>query len=386
MQKTWRPAVVVILSLIGAVLSAYLTAIHLRYLSTGQPSACNFNETLNCDVINTSPWSEVRGIPLSHLATLFYLATGLLSVVALRRDEWLRRLRPWLLLGALGAVGLSLVLAGVSAQLRALCVFCASLYAVNLALLVAMLAGGGAVADLGSLPGQLGGDLRALLRPPALALTLVALCGAGVSIYAVAGAVTAAHEQATARKKDVRIDLYDPTAPAIGPAGAAVTLVEISDFECPFCQRASETIAELRRLYPEQLRVVFRNFPLDQACNPLLKRQIHENACAAARAAICAGAQGPEKFWQYAEKLFSGATEPTDLPEHAKALGLDEASFAACQKEPATAARIATDIEACSKAGVVAVPVFLINGRRLAGAQPIEAFKALIDEELRARR
>lgn len=384
MQKTWRPAVVVLLSLIGAVLSAYLTLIHLRYLSTGQPSACNFNETLNCDAINTSSWSEVAGVPLSHVATLFYLLAGLSAVVAMRREEWLRRLRGPLLAATLAAAVLSLVLAGVSAQLKALCVFCASLYVVNLALLITMVVGGGALADLRRLPADVGATLRALANPTALVLVLMALVGAGIATQAMRGAVTSAQEQATARKQEKRIDLFDPTAPALGPADAAVTLVEISDFECPFCQRASETIAELRRLYPDKVRVVFRNFPLDKACNPLLKRQIHENACAAARAAICAGTQG--KFWPYAERLFGGATEPADLPAHAKELGLDEAAFASCLTAPATTARIATDIDACSKAGVSAVPVFLINGRRLAGAQPIEAFKTLIDEELRARR
>ena len=104
---------------------------------------------------------------------------------------------------------------------------------------------------------------------------------------------------AAASGAEARINLLTPSHPALAP-DAPVTIVEISDFECPYCQKASQTLAELRTLYPGKLRLVFRNFPLDESCNKLLKRQIHENACAAARAAFCAGEQG--QFWPYAEK------------------------------------------------------------------------------------
>ncbi len=383
MQKTWRCVAVIALCLIGAVVSTYLTTIHLHHLATGEPSLCNFNQMLNCDVAISSRFSEVQGVPIAHLGMLFYLGMGTLAVVAWRRAELRPRLHGYMFIGAFLAAAVSLLLFLASMQLRALCVFCFCLYIVNLTLLVITFAGG--LSAVRELPAHLGADARALFGSPVrLGLVLLALVGAATATYELAAVVAKAHAVALTRDSSARIDLVDATAPSMGPADAPVTLVEVSDFECPFCQRASETVAELRRLYPDRLRIVFRNFPLDQACNPLLKHQIHENACAAARAAICAGEQG--KFWPYAELLFSGATEPSDLLPHARTLGLSEGAFSACLAAPATAARVAADIAAASHAGVVGVPVFLINGRKLTGAKPLEDFRAIIDDELKARR
>jgi protein-disulfide isomerase len=314
-----------------------------------------------------------------------------LSLLAAAKQDLRARLGPYLLILSLAAFGFSLFLAGISLfVLSAFCLFCISLYIVNALLLAVVLPQSGSA--LRALPGQLGPDLRALLRPAPLLLVAGGLCGGIASSFVLRAAGQEAHRSAEQRKQSdvasagpqtpaiARIDLFDASAPSLGPSDAPVTIVEISDFECPYCQKASQTLAELRRLYPSQVRLVFRHFPLDQSCNPLLKRQIHANACAAARAAFCAGEQG--QFWAYAEKLFAGATEPEDLDAHLRALQLKEPAFRRCLADPATAARIAHDIDQCAKAGVTGVPVLLINGRKLAGAQPIEAFRALIDEEL----
>jgi protein-disulfide isomerase/uncharacterized membrane protein len=378
MQKTWRLGAVTALCLLGTVVSVYLTAIHLRHLQTGEDSACNFSQTLNCDAVLSSQWSEIARIPVSQFGTLFYLGMGALAVLGLLSAGLRSRLQGYLLIGALLACGCSLFLGGVSLTLHAACVFCMTTYAVNLALLVLLSPGGGSA--LRTVFSDLGADVRGLLRPGRLLPLLLALGIAAASTYALRGHSAQAHASATQRQLSVQQSLIDASAPTLGPAQAPITLIEISDFECPFCRRATETIAELRRLYPDKLRVVFRNFPLDEACNPLLKHPLHDNACAAARAAVCAGEQG--QFWPYAEKLFTGELEAADLLAYAKALGLQEPAFTACQNASATAARVAADIAACTQAGVKAVPVFFINGRRLAGAKPLEDFREIIDEEL----
>ncbi len=379
MQKTWRSATVAALSLIGAAVATYLTAVHLRHLRTGAKSACTYNQLFDCDVVNTSRFSELLDVPISHLGLLFYLGMGILAVLALRQPAQRSRLQGYLFLGTLLANVASLFLAGVSfLLLRAACVFCISLYAVNLVTLFVLWPGGWSA--LRALPTHGAKDAHQLLRP----WVLLAALFVAAATYQIRGAVQAAHVEAEIRQNSVRIDLQDAAAPSIGKKDASITLVEVSDFECPFCQRAAETVAELRRLYPDSLRVVFRNFPIDKACNPLVKQQVHENACAAARAALCANAQG--QFWPYAELLFGGATEPADLRQHVRTLGLDEAAFGACLDAPATAARVANDIAACTRAGITGVPVFFINGRRLAGAKPLAEFRALIDDELNSRR
>lgn len=380
-QNTWRPLALLLLSLLGAVVSVYLTVSHLRHLATGEPSVCNLNQRFNCDVVNTSPYSEVFGVPIAHLGTLFYLGLGVLSLLALRRSELRPRLHGYLLLLSLLAVAYSVFLAGVSFKLGAVCVFCLSLYLINIGLFVLLLPAGGTA--LFSLPGQLFADVHALFTPSAFVLGLLFAICAVVSTVRVHAATTQAHAMAQARQRlpaEKLARLLSPQSPSLGNASAPVTIIEISDFECPFCQRASVTIAELLRLYPGKLRLVFHHFPLDTACNPLLKHQVHENACAAARAAVCAGEQG--QFFPYAERLFQDGTEPADLRLHARALGLSEGAFSACLDSPRSLSPVIADITAASEVGVLGVPVFFINGRRLGGAQPLAAFTALIDAEL----
>lgn len=373
--------------MLGVAVSAYLTQLHLRHLSTGAPSACNFGQTLNCDVVNTSPWSELFGTPISHLGTLFYLAMTALSLMAIVRPALRDRLHGYLLLGALFSVGYSLFLGAISMQLGALCVFCASLYLINLTQLGVLLSGGfSALKRLGS---GLGGDLGDLLRSRALTLLLIAAVAAMAATHQVRKAVASAHDKRKPAQPERLTDgqraaLEIGDAPSVGPANAPITLVEISDFECPFCQRASETVAELRTQYPNELRVVFHHFPLDTECNPLLKRQVHESACAAARAAVCAEQLG--QFFPYAEQLFQNGTAAADLLTHARTLGLAEGPFTACLSSPRAKERVAADIKLLSGLGVTGVPVFFVNGRKIAGAQPVEIFRAIIDEELKSRR
>lgn len=394
-----------VLSALGLASSLYLTSIHLAHLRTGAASICNLGSQFNCDVVNTSRFSELAGVPVSHLGSLLYVALLLLSILAAQRPGFRTRSQPYLLLLIGAACAYSLFLAGISAfVLHAFCLFCISLYGINFGLLAAVTPG--SLTTLQALPSQIAADLRALLRPAPLLLLIAALCGTLGSLILARGAAQRAQQLAQERTSagpsaatpaptpnaaqaasppeaptaPPRIDLRDPIAPSLGPADAPITIVEISDFECPFCQKAAQTLAELRKLYPGKLRLVFRHFPLDESCNKLLKRQIHENACAAARAAFCAGEQG--QFWPYAEKLFAGETEPSDLDAHMRSLSLNEPSFRRCLRDEATNARIVRDIDECAKAGVVGVPVLLINGRKLAGAQPIEAFRKLIDEEL----
>lgn len=410
-MKTWRIVLLLVLSIIGAAIAAHLTSLHIRHLITGQASACDFTGALgtgwNCDVVNTSEWSEVAGVPVSHVGFLFYLLVMSLSIAAFLRPAARAGVHGVLLVLAGGALLVSLLLAFVSLSvLKAYCVFCMSLYAVNAVLFGALVPGGRAA--LAALP-ALG---QVLLRPLIGLLVLAWFASAGLSAWQLRGTARvaravadakAAREQAeraqaaatknqtqpaTPPATEPRVDLTAPELPTRGPQDAPVTIVEISDFECPFCQKASGTLEELLEdpAYRGKLRVQFRHFPLDPSCNALMKKPLHDNACAAARAAVCAASPktggSDEKFWAYAKKLFAGDVEAADLTAHAKALSLDAAAFAACQNAPDTAQVVTRDLQRAVESGVTAVPVFFINGRRLAGAQPAEKFRQLIDEAL----
>ncbi|GEJ55782.1 thioredoxin domain-containing protein [Anaeromyxobacter diazotrophicus] len=163
--------------------------------------------------------------------------------------------------------------------------------------------------------------------------------------------------------------------PSKGPASAPVTIVEFSDFECPYCSKAEDTVKQVMKAYDGKIRLVYRDFPLP----------FHPHAEKAAEAAQCAADQG--KYWEMHEKLFANQQklEAPALKGYAKDLGLDQAKFDKCLDGGDKAKVVEANKAAGSKVGVTGTPAFFINGYQLTGAQPFEEFKNLIDQELAKR-
>ena len=161
--------------------------------------------------------------------------------------------------------------------------------------------------------------------------------------------------------------------PSKGPADARITIVEFSDFQCPYCQRALATVDEVLAKYPEDVRVVYRHLPLDR---------IHPNARGAAEAAACAEEQG--QFWAYHDKLFQNnkALGKEDLLRYATDAGLDAARFQTCFDERRFKDKVEADLQAARAVGISGTPAFVVNGILLSGAQPAEEFYKVIDQEL----
>ena len=162
------------------------------------------------------------------------------------------------------------------------------------------------------------------------------------------------------------------TGPSKGPADAPVTIIEFSDFECPFCSRVLPTLDQVMARYPEQVRIVYRNFPLRN----------HPRAGPAAEAALCAEEQG--KFWAFHDKLFANARSLSDddLNGYAQTLELDMPAFEACYTERRFADQVAQDFREGQAAGVTGTPAFFVNGVSLSGARPPSDFYRAIDAEL----
>ncbi len=163
------------------------------------------------------------------------------------------------------------------------------------------------------------------------------------------------------------------TDPALGSASAPVTIVEFSDFQCPFCQRVAPTLKQVQKTYGDRVRIVWKDFPLTQ---------IHPEAFKAGEAAHCAAEQG--KFWEYHDRLFANqqALQADSLKKHAADLGLDAAKFNACVDSAKYGDRVREGVAQGSRLGVNSTPTLYINGRMLSGAQPYEIIAAIIDEEL----
>jgi protein-disulfide isomerase len=161
-------------------------------------------------------------------------------------------------------------------------------------------------------------------------------------------------------------------APTSGPKDAAVTIVEFSDFQCPFCNRVTPTLAKIKETYGDDVRIAFKHMPLS----------MHPQAPQAHAASEAAHRQG--RFWEMHDRIFQNQRDLSiaTLESHAKAIGLDMDQYAKDVADPSVKKRIDEDMAQAGELGVSGTPAFFINGRFLSGAQPFENFKRAIDAAL----
>jgi protein-disulfide isomerase len=181
------------------------------------------------------------------------------------------------------------------------------------------------------------------------------------------------------RKKYKAVVTWEPLrediearGPQRGPNDAAITIVEFSDFQCPFCGRLAPVLRDLQKAYP-QVRLLFRNMPL---------AAVHPNAQKAAEAGVCADSQG--KFWAMHDLLYAeqNSLSADALKEKAKRLNLDSPAFVDCLDAGRGSAAVKTDLDAGEHLGIASTPASFLNGRFVGGALPLFQWRALIDDEL----
>jgi protein-disulfide isomerase len=173
-----------------------------------------------------------------------------------------------------------------------------------------------------------------------------------------------------------RVDVSTDDDPSIGPANAPVTIIEFSDYQCPYCQVwYRQVYQQLLASYPNKIRFVYRDLPLP----------MHPEAMPAAEAADCAGDQGA--YWKYHDALFDQkyGLNRAAYEHYASDLGLDAKAFATCLDSQRYQNEVQADANDAARIGLTGTPSFVINGRILIGALPFSDFKAVIDEELVAK-
>jgi len=183
-------------------------------------------------------------------------------------------------------------------------------------------------------------------------------------------------QKVTINLQPYRVELNNDGAPSRGPAAAAVTLVEFSDFQCPFCGRFFPTLKQVERSYGDKLRIVYRQYPLTN---------LHPNAFKAAEASLCANDQ--DRFWEMHDAMFQdqGRLAVKDLKATAARLGLDQKKFNACLDTGRYTERVQADMAEGGKAGVTGTPALFLNGAPIdGGAVPYESVAQAIDKELAA--
>jgi protein-disulfide isomerase len=177
-----------------------------------------------------------------------------------------------------------------------------------------------------------------------------------------------------AQEDPVRYDVSVDDDPFLGPEDAPVTIIMFSDYQCVYCQKwYGQTLKPLLNDYPNQIRFVYRDFPLSS---------IHPSATSAAEAANCAGDQN--KYWEFFDELFSSTETLGDqaIQNHALAIGLDMDPFNVCLTSHKYQSEVEADFTYAANLGVQSTPTFFVNGLAVVGAQPYSVFSSLVDQEL----
>lgn len=435
------------LALLGLSDTIYLSVLHWQVHNLpGHVSFCAVNEEVNCDTVALSAYSQVAGVPVSTMGGLVYLGLLVLVVWGLlaRRSSFPFGLASSVCGMACAAAAFLFLVSELNIQ--SFCIMCMVLYGVNLLAALVCVLGGRKVglppSSLASLPllGLLMGTVAFALEssdrlatgwPGLVALgggaavglvllnlreagnrwaawaaalraelgVLFASRGRGIGLSAAAlvllgGTVGLTWSIYPAPRTEIAggvADLASGRTPEghawIGAEHPEVTIVEYSDYECPFCGRAHESIRHIVRENKDWLRLVHVHMPLDQTCNPMLKRPFHRHSCACARAAECAGEQ--DAFWQMNDRLFlrRGGLDDGGLVVLAENMGLDAVAFRSCMESERSAGAIAANLAECRRLRLrPATPTFRLGGRVITGLKPPDWWRKMALRVRKARR
>ncbi len=372
---------VLLLSLAGLCVSAVLTRIHfLTHTDPSFHSVCAMSETVNCETVAESAFSVFLGLPVSVWGLFGYAAMALLAAWGLlpgrRAPTWPRGALLCLFTASLAGSG---VLAFLSFfRIDALCLFCASLYAANLALFCL-----GVAIAIRSRRGPFAlvvADLKAAVRAPLKILALAAVFGGGVAAAELLVPPYWIH-LGWRNLPELPTGVDAEGHHWIGAQKPLVTVLEFSDYQCPHCRRAHKNIRQMAAKYADAVRLVHRHQPLDQACNRAVQHAFHERACEFSIAAECAGDQ--DKFWAMNDALFSLQDDvpagDIDLNVVAVEIGLDRSRFLECLKSKKPLPHVERDIAEAARRGVEGTPTYFIGAQPYPGGFPEAILSAAVN-------
>lgn len=401
--RTVAVALMLPLTLAASAIGALMTWHHDNYLygtATGELYGCEASATVNCDIVNTSTWSEVATIPIGTLAIAAYLAVFAVAVYALVK-------RSQGALAVLAGAGLISVLCSAflfyesKVVLGYVCAWCLRLYGMNAVLFLLSLVALGT-----SRPPRLVADPTAI-GVGAGGLVALILVSAGIErVYRGSllgdGGTGLSETHAGAFVEDPKVP--PPTTPYAvtteagdsktitldaddawrGNRDANVWLVEFADLECGYCKRTSVEVDRLYAAYGDRVLFVFKHFPMNPDCNPGVQNKKHRYACEAAKAATCARKQG--KFWDFATLTFKNQHQlgPEYLESYAKSVGVETDAWRACMRDPSTAASVKADATVGASLGIKGTPRIYLAGKLYRSGTSAEAMARAIEQALGA--
>ena len=378
-----------VLALLAVADGAYLTYVHAG-LAVGKPGAAQVCHAFSRDgcAVTAGQYGDVAGVAVSVIGMAGAMATFVVGLVA-----WSRRREdhePWraaaFVLAALSVLA-SIVMGALSASEGSYCPFCVAWYGLNL--------GMGACGWLAlqaheRRPAEL---LRQATGAPLLAMV------AAFSLTLAAGTYgDGLHTASLLEERDAflrgqieeilaggQTEIPMDHLPTSGPDDAEVTIVEVADFECPFCKRLWDSVQAYKASSGRTVRTAFIHYPLDGKCNPRVDGA-HQFACGSALAAECARRE--DKFFEYGALMFEHQPRLAheDLLEYARQLGLDMDAFERCLEDPETGAAVTRSIATAIRLDVQATPTFYVNGYKFEGARPPAMLEAIVETLLSAER
>ena len=378
--------IVIILATAGLGICLYLFSLHAALLLGEIKSGplCGADGGLGCQSVASGPYSSMMGIPLATWGAVFYCTLALLGIggVIFWRDSGRVFLRWAFCLAAFGfAFNLHLAYLMVF-RIQAICWLCVTTYVINVVIILLLVKGVWKEpkprAPLRSIfPGTkdaLGIDLyyrnatKGLLIGGILFTAFVGVAGSQFISKSLTGDDREHLEKLKeqfAKQQIIAVDADN--RPVMGFDDAAVTVVEFSDFLCPYCAKAAKYLKLAESNNHDTARFIFRHFPLDASCNREVSSSIHPGACLLAEGSVCAHEQN--RFWEYHDIAFEtkgNISQPAVL-DIASKIGLDLSAFKSCLDSGRGLRVVREDIDAATRAGVKSTPTLFINGRGLRG-------------------
>lgn len=385
-SSNWQLFTILGLSGIGVALGAMLSHQYyqVRSGSAGFKSLCNLGQSMNCDSVAASRYAElIAGIPLSTFVTGWFAAIAIIAGLSLMRDWRRDGVRIITAMSAI-SVAFSLVyLYIMMSVIEVFCLYCLIIDGISVVtLILAITLKPESPRKIGFQPGTLKTSAGIVVASLFVAFVLLK----GMEPKGVDASTRRAMVEQVLNAAPVQVNA-GPELPSIGAKDAPITIVEFSDFQCPYCRMGAYTLNAVLKRNPGKVRVVFRNFPLDPSCNPLIKSSGHPVACEAARAVVCGHQQG--KFEPVYEELFDRQAElakarPTEVAK--ASAGVDGEALTACMAANETALAVSRDIEEGKQLNIQSTPTFFINGRKVEGLYPVPVWDELIERLLAAQK
>lgn len=401
---TWQ----LVAAILGLAASLYMSMQHTRLklgIQEGK-SFCSLGGYIDCDVVNSSQYSEVFGIPLATLGAIFFCILIFLGILFSPEDknfQFGQRVMAWLAAIALFIDFLPLLFVQIF-LIKTFCIVCLFTYVVTLVHLYlnARISGekGSFIACLKSSLTNTTKLNQKQISTPKLALSIVFVLMFFVILvllpsFIKSGSNDYAMVDSTVEKffltwkdkpqKKFPVEQNDGT---YGNPNSKVQVVEFSDFECPFCRRMAFQLHTFLPSVKEKVHFVFKHYPLDTNCNPKLTYQMHAHACKLARIATCSVKEG--KFWDIHDKLFLSMTDEDmksgwDEIEKQVSKVLPKEQLDACLKSPKSLESVSQNVSLGNQLNLQGTPTIFINGKEVTIPKSPENLRRLIDLELEIR-